>query len=118
MPSNFIEVQKDLGINADQLHRESEDFTQSIRKIKTNYYGKIPGEWITPILPDLPSLEEAITYINNNKIPITLPLPENESLNNNIKTLKKTFYFDKLPSEFIYEQESPDPELTLLPQLI
>jgi hypothetical protein len=117
MPDNFNYIEEELGITKEQLHRESEKFTEAIRKIKASFSGKIPNEWISPLLPELPNLNEAINHLKAIKSSINLPLLEDQNFSNNIKILRNTFYFEKLPPNFINEPESPDPELVHLPNL-
>jgi hypothetical protein len=117
MPLEFNIIKEKLDINSAQLHTNSKDFKDSIKKIKENYAGPIPREWISPLLPDLPSLENSISYLNQHNIPLILPISDNQNFNEHINTLKTIFYFERLPSEFIIDPESPDPELTHLPSL-
>jgi hypothetical protein len=117
VPNTVEELKDQLNITDDQLHRDSPTFPQTIKKIKDTYQGLIPREWILPILPNLPSLIETKEQLEKKDINITLPLVEDQYLTNAIKLLKTHFHFDKLPSTFIIEKESPDPELTLLPSL-
>jgi hypothetical protein len=117
MPSEFNVIEEKLNITSDQLHTNSKDFKDSIKKIKENFAGPIPREWISPLLPDLPSLENTISYLNNHNISLTLPILDNQNFTDNINTLKTIFYFERLPPDFITDPESPDPELTHLPSL-
>jgi hypothetical protein len=42
MPSDFNTIQEKLNITPNQLHTNSEDFKNSIKKIKENFAGSIP----------------------------------------------------------------------------
>jgi hypothetical protein len=117
MPDKFSQIEEELGITSDNLHREHPDFKVTIKKIKDNYLGEIPREWIYPQLPDLPNLTSAQEALKSENIELSLPIIEDGTLTNKIKLLRKLFHFEKLPEEFITELESPDPDLTLLPKL-
>ncbi|CAG8477730.1 5096_t:CDS:1, partial [Acaulospora colombiana] len=118
IPSNFSQVEEELGITSDKLNREYPEFTVTVKIIKEKYFGHIPKQWITPILPDLPNLEKAQTILRSESSTITLPIIEDGLLTNKLNALRKIFHFEKLPPEFLIEPESPDPVLTLLSKLI
>jgi hypothetical protein len=118
LPTDFSTLETELNITKEQLNRDSPDFNYTIKKIKNKYLGNIPREWITPLLPDLPDLNEANSILLENQSPLTLPLLDNPHLNDNIKTLSKYFHFEKLPPNFIIEPESPEPALALLPKIL
>ena len=118
MPTELKTAEQELNINSEQLNKNHPDFKTTIKKIKNNYTGKIPRDWITPMLPDLPSISETQKYLTNNNISINMPILEDQNFTTNIKLLREHFFFERLPPEFITEPESPEPVLTLLPKLI
>jgi len=117
MPENFDTIVSELGISKEELDINHQDFRRSVNEIKNKYQGEIPREWISPVVPDLPPLQKAKEVIKEKNLPISLPLIDNSSLDDNIKVLRNHFFFQKLPDDFIEELELPEPELALLPKI-
>jgi hypothetical protein len=78
MPTELKTAEQELNINSEQLNKNHPDFKTTIKKIKNNYTGKIPRDWITPMLPDLPSISETQKYLTNNNISINMPILEDQ----------------------------------------
>ncbi|CAG8568887.1 6289_t:CDS:2, partial [Acaulospora colombiana] len=103
IPSNFSQVKEELEITSNKLNREHPEFTVTIKIIKEKYFGRIPKQWITLILPDLLNLEEAQTILKSESNTITLSIIEDGLLMNKLNALRKIFHFEKLPPEFLIE---------------
>jgi len=116
LPVHFSAVEEELGISKGLLDRDHPAFEKTIRTIKSNYQGEIPREWISLLLPDLSDLESTKNILEKRKIKIELPFMDNNLLDENVKHLRKYFHFEKLPDEFLFEPESPEPDWTLLPR--
>ncbi|CAG8502650.1 2990_t:CDS:2 [Acaulospora colombiana] len=111
-----IDEQNTPAFTSSQIE-DSPTISQTLKKIKNTYQGVISREWMSPVLPMLPSMVEVQEHLNKIDINITLPLMDDQYLTPAIKLLRTHFYFDKLPSTFIIEKESPDLGLILLPCL-
>jgi hypothetical protein len=77
LPLDLSTVETELNITREHLNRESPDFKTTIKKIKNKYLGEIPRDWITPLLPDLPSLNEVNKVLSENQLSLSLPLIDN-----------------------------------------
>jgi hypothetical protein len=110
------EVKNTLSISS--LDNKNPDFRKTINKIKNNYdCDTIPDNWIQHSLPDLTTIEAANKILSNNLSSIILPLTENEFLSSKITELRKYFFFNKLPPEFVLTTEQPEPKAALIPQI-
>jgi hypothetical protein len=115
LPSEFEKVRKECNLPA-KLNKDNPEYDMWIKRIKEKYhFTNVPAEWITGTIPDISSLEEAKQSLKERGINVTLPLIESETLQEQIKYLRHHFYFDRLPEEFITQEELPEPGLAQIP---
>jgi hypothetical protein len=117
LPNNFNLIAEEFGLNG-KIKKDSNNFGQLVKKIKQKYqFSKLPEDWLESDTPDFPSLEEANQILTKKNSHLNLPLIDNPNLTRDIDDLKKIFFFEKLPNEYITEEVLPDPRIEHLPTL-
>jgi hypothetical protein len=118
LPNNLEQIANEFGF-CGKIKKDASNFGQLIKKIKQKYqFSKLPEDWLESDTPDLPPLEEAIQILSEKNSHLTLPLIDNPNLSRDINDLKKIFFFEKLPDEYISEEVLPDPRIEHLPTLL